>query len=1039
MNIEPGEPKAQACVVSFACLSATLPRIYQWWAESREYGEGQVESTHTKALTCGVRLSRAVASVFASAVETRAYQPLFRTVSRMESAISGQGGSVGPLGTPRVLGHAMEDFENYRGEPSPAFGRWRTHNHYLPGSAIASSAMNAHPHAPRRFRSAISALCSVPMVQPELVRALHAVLERFPRAPTRVLERATLDDWNQENVREALAKADGRRRGEDGDGSDQRGEQEDMAPPLPRVPSGKRRRVSLDPVCLRATAAGRDGDGDGEDQLHRMHPLRRHSRTLSTSLSPSASLFSEQERFPLFSGDSAACEAVDEVLARAHEALVFFETKQGRLGVTTKERDTVTSDDLSHPARDDGSRGLQVGGERKFDQQCGLLALLRHTASVTCALRMLAPFIDTARLARATRPDRGEGSRRASLARNDEHSGRPDVEGTSISSRRLPTVFGRLADGFALAVQAAERYKVDKEGHVHDGGTAGNADSDKSVKTVASRIVTWIWDLLVTCAGTLPFALLDYVQQHNNIDGSDGDYERSEREHHTRIGLPTAIVLAAKGGLDVSLAPEGSAVLDAALEVTDVSCMHNALSSVAVASTLGTAVGGQIRRVRAMSLWEPGLLGQAAAPEFSSRATSTILGTAALQAPFVLRCFLLVAVTSTSKRMRLDAGRCPQKVEDGVGDQSGRPQEKASESKASDHDKGDEACNSTITALGGESNSARVQGELFGSHDAFLVGLRHGAPLIRQSAVAALPFLDLIVAGVAHSDARYREYRPATKEIAGATSSSDESWKEIWLPALHSLVVDGDEAVRLELAAALPRIGASLRQARCRKDSCPLLPPPPPPPHVAHKQDITGQLQCGEDFVLLVGPTAFADLLSLWQPLLKDENAAVRASAAQGALTCASASPLSQLRETAGPGRQVLRCLVDMLACGDPEVAWVVAGGAGQLVANEGKILRTLYAKKDITQGGSGSEGGKEGDSEVTAVDVDEGRDAEEDDGEDTLGEEEERQREMRLRERALSRFIEAVGALLREHGERLRLGRWQSLHEFTALLRAVG
>ena len=86
-------------------------------------------------------------------------------------------------------------------------------------------------------------------------------------------------------------------------------------------------------------------------------------------------------------------------------------------------------------------------------------------------------------------------------------------------------------------------------------------------------------------------------------------------------------------------------------------------------------------------------------------------------------------------------------------------------------------------------------------------------------------------------------------------------------------------------------------------------------------------------------------------------------------------------------------------------------------MADEGKILRAMYGS-----GGGGEEDGKD-----------------EEEDEDTLGAEEEKEQEAHFREVALSKFIKAVGNMLQEHGDKLRHGRWQSLHDFTALLRALG
>ncbi|CAM9859898.1 unnamed protein product, partial [Sphacelaria rigidula] len=145
-------------------------------------------------------------------------------------------------------------------------------------------------------------------------------------------------------------------------------------------------------------------------------------------------------------------------------------------------------------------------------------------------------------------------------------------------------------------------------------------------------------------------------------------------------------------------------------------------------------------------------------------------------------------------------------------------------------------------------------------HDAFLAGLKHDSPLVRQCAVAALPLLVSRLGDEGRSD---------------DDSANIGPWERRWLPVLLALAVDKNnpEGVRLELAAALPRLGASLFRAREQRQK------EKPPPHLPATitTHVHGNINTGKPTELQVeqplGPNAFADLLPLWPSLLEDKSA----------------------------------------------------------------------------------------------------------------------------------------------------------------------
>lgn len=1020
-----GKEAHDACLAS---LAAVLPCISQWWARFCLKAD---EDRESKSLTppaagsrrndggieCGgVSLARAVASAYAAAVETRTQYPFERQRGPPALGVVAARGSV-YNGTSRHS--VLRDGDTMRGGGESPAG-------VTPGRKQRSlRTRTSAPHAratPRRFGEAVAALSTVPFLQPQLIRALRAVLRRFSRTPVRVLHSGQLAGWSSggQAALSSSTESESRKKTKDGSlGSYEHGQGE-MAPPPPRAPPGKKRRVSLDLASLRDAAAGGDSDGDRED---RAAAAGRDGEGEGSGgqMSAAADLFAGPERLPSFSGDSIACDAVDVVLSRACAALDFFENNSGG----SRAKDAVGEfDGVDNSALSDGKAEESVPGE---DGSCyetnSVYTLLKHTAAITCAIRALAPFLDSAEISARCGEDpretpRAEGKRRWNrdpTATHAAQASRGHEVGSSKVSTEMPPVFGRLADGLEAAVQAAARY--DADGTYRECRTGGNTNDSKilsSPTVVGPTAVKWLWDMLVTCAGALPMSVL--VLRQNRPDSNGGsvcDDDVTKRDQSFLSCLAATVKLAAEKALEVILAPD-SVVLAATLEVNDLP---------AAASTVAGAVAGQSRGKRELSLWTPELCwphdGSAASVFAAERGrlgpganAATVLSSATLEAPFLLKCFLLAAATAAQGWV--GAGADPEDSQkDEATDRRARHVGAGRGRARSAGTNGERRVGGSRSDIDAEDAPCNAQGY-------FMAGLRHDSPLVRQSAIAALPVL------LQNASVGDNGEGPCTS----AERSDAGRWQQRWLPALLSLVtnVGSCEAVRLELAAALPRLGASLFHARRRQQEHPQRPLPQPPAILSHS-DTCNQARREAEYPL--GPDTFTDILPLWPPLLKDESAAVRAAAARGVLAAAAAAPLAELRATGAPGARVLRCLTDMLACGEPEVAWVVAGGAGQFVADGGKMLRALYS------GGGGKSTATEDRNE--GYDGEETYDSEEDDEEDTLGEEEVRERERRARERAVDRFIEAVGALLKEHGDRLRLGRWQSLHEFTALLRAIG
>ncbi|CAM9492716.1 unnamed protein product [Laminaria digitata] len=934
---------------SWASLSAALPCIVRWWAgyQHATGGDGGgSRSTHASPdpgpggggdgaewNTEAVSLARAVAAAYASAVEgSQQFSPAGKSLATAEA------------------GAGREKKNTSRGRRAR-------------GQAAAAV------HVPKRFAPGVSALISVPCVQPELVRALRAVLGRFPRIPTAVLRRAELADRDPRQSGLSVSAAGQRQeQHREMDDSTQGGE---MAPPPPRQPSGKKRRVSLEPVGLRAAAAGGDSCGDLGEALvaprgcQHEGELREGGGAASVRGLAGAPLVG-QERPTVFSGDSAALEAIDAVLARAGAALDFFEAREAAWVGTDSGGDRSGGETTTST----GDQSAREGEGKYYGSSNGHLHLvLQHTASVTCALRMLAPFVDRARL--APHPGDDEAGRRlefgGSCYKRGPATRMPRTGGLSTHIKEIneaevwPSLIGRLVGGFTAAVRAIARYKADGRDGSH-ASVDGAADRPPSAAR-APRAVALLLDMAVNCAAEIPTALLDHPAREKRGNDGEGSGDRGEPQ----ASLLAAIGLVAEKALGVVISP-GSAVLDAA------------------------------------------------------RLSGTVLGPAIASAPFPLKCFLLAAAFERERTreegVHQDAAGVGRELSHRKpgGNRGGEEEESRPKKRRALGGSGGigEVCGIDEVSSGGLGGATSLDDDpVLSVEEAFLTGLQHdGSALVVQCAVAALPMLSLCSTnGKCCSDS----------SSGGQTAHVEAcDWRSRWLPALLSLSEPGgSEAVRLELAAALPRLGSSLDSARSattttENDQIAL----PKEQRLRHpeipesdRKDETPQEE---------GPNAFTDLLSLWPKLLKDESAAVRGAAARAALSAAAAAPLSRLKSAGAEGALVLRLLTEMLACGDPEVSWVVAGGAGQFVADEGKFLRAMY--------GSGGGGEEDGDEQE-----------EEEDEEDTLGEEEEKEQEGHFREVALSKFIKTVGKMLQEHGDRLRHGRWQSLHDFTALLRALG
>lgn len=971
---------------SLASLSAVLPCIVRWWAGCQQpIGGDGVESRSAPASlgpdggaggvgsewnTEAVSLARAVAAAYASAVEgSQQLSPAEKNLVPA-SAVAGSEKKNTPRG------------KRARGQ--------------------AATTAAAAAHVPKRFASAVSALSSVPCVQPELMRALRAVLERFPRISIAVLRRAELADGNPRGGGLAVSSASQRR--EEHPEIDDNTQGGEMAPPPPRQPSGKKRRVTLEPAGLRAAAAGGDSCGDLQEALTAPRGSEREgelrgggggSRVRGLAGTPLVG----QERPTVFSGDSAALEAIDAVLARADAALGFFEA--GGAACVGTGRGGDGSDGESETSDGDRSDASKVYGS-----STGYLHLvLQHTTSVTCALRMLAPFVDKAWL--TPPPGDDEAGRRlefggscykrgsaAAMLRTGDLSTR--VKEIS-EGEEWPSLIGRLVDGFAAAVRVTARYKADGSDGRHESGASA---ADRPPSTRAPRTIALLLDMVVNCAAEIPTALLDHPAREKRGNDGGGYGVRGEPQ----ANLAAAIGFAAGKALEVIISP-GSAVLDAAVREQETCTPPSALRV------------GPAAQVTA-SLWTRGLVEQrdgGIRDRLRNRLPGTVLGPSIASAPFPLKCFLLAAafelertreegVDQDTAGMGREQGRRKPGGSSGGEEEESRPKKRRAlggSSRASDD-----------FSSGGPGDSAYLEHDPAVSvEEAFLAGLRHdGSALVVQCAVAALPMMSLCSTNGGC----------CSNSSSGGVTEHVEfcDWRTRWLPALMSLSEEhgGSEGVRLELAAALLRLGSSLdspRSATTATDNDRIILPQqqrlrhPEPPGSDSKGEAPQE----------AGPNTFTDLLPLWPKLLKDESAAVRGAAARAAFAAATAAPLSRLKSAGAEGSLVLRLLTEMLACGDPEVAWVVAGGAGQFVANEGKILRAMYGS-----GGGGEE-----------------HDEDEEEDEDTLGPEEEKEQEGHFREVALSKFIKTVGKMLQEHGDRLRHGRWQSLHDFTALLRALG
>lgn len=1051
------ETQARTQVASFASLSAVLQCIPRWWAGCGERWKGRARARVASRSSCAsevatvgeIRLARAVAGAFASAVEASALKALSRSVPMTNPGSLGPGASGGVPSADKGSGCVAGDIDHLRGRnESPGFGGRHT-TRFLPpaGSAILDPAITCiQTHTPWRFSEAMSMLCSVPVVQHEMIRALRAVLERFWTTPGRVWERTTREGWSWGSKRKLGEGVDCREGSWEGGEDGHRPDQGEMAPPPPPVPPEKKRKVSLDPVSLRATAAGRDGDGDPDDPPDLASALHCEASTARDSTSGSVRMSTEQDRLPLFSGDSGVFEAVDEVLMRALEALHFFESADSPTEEVSSRDGVPDLGKRDHGVPSDGTcRRPGTSGARESSQEDRHAVLLRHTASITCALRMLSPFVETARVPDDERNE-GETSHHGKRAYGVTHGSCFHTGNYCSPSRAFPLAFARLGDGFIMAVREATKHEFGED-HCGDGRKASSIASDSPTASFP-RTIAWTRDMLVTCACALPLEVLVTRPQRSELGGSSGEDACHATRDRIQTSLPAAIRSAAKKSLDLILAPAGASILRAALEVGYISTSQDpggALvpdATVGIHGAAGGAISGHGRSARTTSLWVSGLLDGCPGSRGRSSASVarlTILGPVAPRAPFPLRCFLLLAMT-TRGDLHGSLRATSRNLAARQGDLQGHASEDAPIAEGGARsEKGTPGSGGVHIDFKDSSDVVGDKSALSDIHDIYLAGLSHVLPLVRQSAVAALPVLDLSEDG-AHADGEDGKLGPTTGAPRdGFSCSLDESWKRRWLPALVATTKDGDEAVRLELAASLPRLGASLYRGRRRKiagtkPSLHLSASFTPWTDVGHHVDRLGH---DIDDAEAVGPCAFNDLLALWQPLLEDDSAVVRAAAARAGLLCASASPLSRLRVAGAPGRRILGCLVEMLACGDPEVAMVFANGAGHFVANDGKILRALYGG-GASRGNDGNHAEDRGNADGAGANEEtEGED--DDDEEETMGEEEERQKGVRMRERALSRFIEAVGALLREHGEKVRLGRWQSLPEFTALLRAVG
>lgn len=1047
--------------------SSESDNFYSPWQTSFSPVMGNEDSVEALRSPGAVSLVRAVAGAYASAVEQSDF---IGSTRDSLTATPGQA-SVLPLEkTSRAAGERVT--MTPRLELTPGFYRG------LPSQSSASSSTAVATCLPRRFATAVSVMSSMPCVQPELVRALRSVVDRLPSTPvsSSILRRggelAGRLRRNQPGYESAAStnQDPGVRQSSTDMSYETDRAKRDMAPPPPREPSGKKRRVvrssstsatstcsTLDAGGLRAAASGSAG-GDGSErnavedtgrkqsptaegsEANRLQHHHQHERGTTTTCSRTRSERDVARVWPpVFSVEPELREALNVVvLSRARAGLEFFETLGGAgnaaadCGVDGGGGNGKSNDNMDCGGIVVGE-GIDCEGLRSSTRRLSML--LQHTAAVTCGLRVLAPLTDAGRFSVLPRGEEGLRGRRlyfgvggvrkrtmVEMAALDarpyqqDGAGNPEPSILETDYTSVSHIVHDLAGGFAAAVRAVSRYKLDDDIPNRDSRvTVSRADGGSSSSSATtSRGVALLWDMLLNCAAELPVDLLAAPTQ-SGVEES-GTHDTAEHLS-ARIILVNTVGIIAEKSLEIVLDPN-STVLDAAFALEAQNTIAHSRGATDPAGSRGP------------SLWVPRLVaphdgdgndGGGVLRGSGAVATTTVLGPMATSAaPLPLKCFLLAAVIAKGWGRERDRSE---------GSSSGADEKDDGRRNSRDVDSdGDK-----FSGDAGEVNASRR----FTAKEAFLAGLRRGRPtLVVQSAVAALPCLSLC------SCRRGRDVNSPSEHAESC------DWPTKWLPALLALLEGTDghgggvsESVRLELAASLPRLGASLLRDQTNFFTTPVanaafdahddvsasLQPQRKPTRETRGDH--GSVVAGEEFK--ANPNAFEDLLLLLTRLLQDGSPVVRGVSARAALSAASAAPLPRLMASGTAGARVLELLVDMLACGDPEVAWVVSGSAGQFVADGGKLLRALYASSSAS---SSSEGG------VPTGASRDGSEEEDDEDEDTLGEEEEEERrEERLREKALSRFIEAVGAKLQEHGERLRRDRWQSLNEFTALLRALG
>lgn len=936
----------------------------------------------------------------------------------------------------------------------------------LPSQSSVYSSTTVATCLPRRFATVVSVMSSMPCVQPELVRALRAVVERLPSTTVsssssrRGGELAGRLRWNQPGYESAaLTNQDLGVHQSSTDmpyGFDRA--KRDMAPPPPREPAGKKRRVgsspstpatstysTLDAGGLRAAASGSaSGDGSGKNaEDNRLQHHHQHERGMTTTCNGSRSECGMAQVWPpVFSVEPELREALNvAVMSRARAGLEFFEA----LGSTGDAAEDYGVDNGGGNSKRNGGvdcvagEGIECEGLRSSTRRLSML--LQHTAAITCGLRVLAPLTEAGRLSalpheegpRGRRLYFGVGGARkrtmVEMAALDVHpyqqdgDGHPDPSILETDFTSILNIVCDLASGFAVAVRAVSCFKPDDDddGPNRDSrAIASRADcGSSSSSSTTSRAVALLWDMLLNCAAELPVDLLAAPTQSGVQESGTRD---TGKQLNARIVLLNTVSIIAERSLEIVLDPN-SAVMDAAFALEAQNTMAHSQGATDPAGSRGPL------------LWVPQLVAshdevrndrEGILQGYGAGGTTTVLGRMATSAaPLALKCFLLAAVVTKGWGRERDRGK----------DRSdGATEEDNGRRNSRDADSVGDKCSEDDS----EVNASRR----FTAKEAFLAGLRRGRrTLVTQSAVAALPCLSLCSC---------RHGRDVDSALEHAESCD---WPTKWLPTLLTLLDGNDghgggvsESIRLELAASLPRLGASLWRNRtnfptanaafdAHDDVSSSL--QPQRTQTRETRGDHGRLVVGDEFK--ANPNAFVDLLPLLMRLLQDGSPAVRGVSARAALSAASAAPLPRLMASGTTGARVLEILVDMLACGDPEVAWVVSGGAGQFVADGGKLLRALYASSSASS--SLESGVPTGASRDEAEEgIGEANDEQDEEDEDTLGEEEEEERrEERLREKALSRFIEAVGEKLQEHGEKLRRDRWQSLNEFTALLRALG